>query len=424
MNEIAEKRTTIKDRTKIIQYLTAYSLIFLVLMYCCFFYWLRRYNKSIMCTYDGMNQHYLIFVYVGRWIRQIVYTVIKEHRIIIPMFDMGIGYGSDILTSLATHITDPFNWISALIPEYYTEQAYTAVLMAKLYISGLSFAFLCKTRNYDWKSSLIGSIVYVFAASSYIFPLWAFSLNMLYIFPLVIAGIDDLWNKRKSGLFLISFFWLFFNCFYFAYMAVILTVLYCLVLLFSNRRQYNTAGKITGQIIKYLLHGLAAAGLAMPILLPVLLSVSKSDRIGADFYVPVLYTADYYKKWFSGFTGSYMMSDRDCYIGYSALALVCVIFLFIQKRRYRRLKLEFSFLTVGMLIPAFGSMMNGFSYYANRWVFAYTLLISIIVTTVIPELRTMSRRQTKLLSGGGAQGTLSFLFLSMISAISKKPLYF
>ena len=389
-------------KRKTFKFLFSYTFLFLLLIGVCFLYWCNKYHKSIMCTYDGMNQHYLIFVYVGRWIRQIVSSLVREHQIVLPMFDMGIGYGSDVLTSLVTHITDPFNWISALVPEWLTEQAYTAVIMTKLYISGLSFAFLCRTRGYDWKNVLVGTVVYVFAASSYIFPLWAFSLNMLYIFPLVIVGIDDLWNKKKSWLFLLSFFWLFFNCFYFAYMAVILTVLYCLSLLISDRERCNTAGKIGRKVVKYLLHGAAAAGLAMPVLLPTLLTVSQSDRIGADFFVPTLYSADYYKKWISGFTSSYMMSDRDCYIGYGVLAFVCVISIFLQKRKYKKLKLEFVFLTAGMLIPAFGSMMNGFSYYANRWVFAYTLLIGIIVVTVLPDLKIMSGRQVGVLAAATA----------------------
>lgn len=387
-----------KKKNGIIEFICAYTAFTCLLITLCFLYWCKKYNKSIMCTYDGMNQHYLIFVYIGRWIRRILHSLFVNHRIVIPMFDMGIGYGSDVLLSLAEHIGDPFNWISVFIPSHYTEQAYTGILIAKLYLSGISFAFLCRKRKYNWKNVLAGAIVYVFAASSYILILQGFFLNMFYIFPVVIAGVDDLWKRRKSALFLIALFWMFSNCFYFSYMGIILIILYCGGTLIFERTQFKSWKDILEQIIKFLLHGIAAAGLAAPMLVPIFKMMSKSSRIGADFYLPALYSMDYYKKWITGFTSSYMMSNRDCYIGYATIALICVISLFLQKKRYGKLKLEFIVLTAGMLIPAFGSVMNGFSYYANRWVFAYTLLIAVIVAEILPELKTMEWKQKGILT--------------------------
>lgn len=43
--------------------------------------------------------------------------------------------------------------------------------------------------------------------------------------------------------------------------------------------------------------------------------------------------------------------------------------------------------TVALLIPVFGWAMNGFSYMANRWVWAYSLLVAYIVTTQWQKLR-------------------------------------
>ena len=385
----------IRNNTK--KFITLYTVLFCVLFYFCFLYWCQKYHKSIMCTYDGMNQHYLIFVYIGRWIRRIANSVFIDHQLTIPMFEIGIGYGGDVPTSLSAHLLDPFNWAAAFIPENHSGAAYTCVIIAKLYLAGISFAFLCKKRRYNWKNTLIGSLVYVFAASSYIFPLWAYFLNMLYLFPLIISGIDDLWKKKHSKLFLLSFSWLFINCFYFAYMVVILTVMYCTLKLFLERKQYRKIKDVVKIIGKFLINGVASAGLAFPALLPVLLLMSDSKRIGADFYRPFLYSVQYYKQWITGFTSSYMMSGRDCYIGYATVALVCVVVLFLQKQ-YQRLKIEFAVLTVGMLLPAFGSMMNGFSYSANRWVFAYTLLIAVIVTVVLPELRELTGRKKVILA--------------------------
>lgn len=398
MNEIAEKRTTIKDHTKVIQYLTAYSLIFLVLMYCCFFHWLRRYNKSIMCTNDSMNQHYLFFVYIGRWLRQCARIVFVEHSLSIPMFDMGIGYGGDILYSLSAHLADPFNWLSAIIPEYYTDKAYTLIIVLKLYLGGASFSFLGFRRRHSRRDVLIGTIVYVFSAYSYILILQPLFLNMLYIVPLVIAGADDLWNKKRSKMFLLAVFWAFANYFYFAYMTVVLLVLYCIGLLIRDRKYFCSGKRVLSQIMKYVLHSLCGVALAAPILVPVAVMMSGSQRVGADFYVPLLYSKEYYQNLLSGFSNSYMMMNRDCYIGFSMLALWCVGALFAEKGN-RRLKTEVIFLSAGACIPLFGSILNGGGYSANRWIFAYVLLISYVVVKVIDSIQYLPPAKLVLITG-------------------------
>lgn len=387
-----------KKKRSIAVYFFSYTALFAILFFFCYYYWMRKYNKSILCTQDAMNQHYLIFVYMGRWIRECLKTILFQHSFNIPMFDIAIGTGGDIIYSLCAHISDPFNWIAALIPESYSSQVFSVIIIFKLYLSGLSFSYLCFRRNKKKQFILIGALVYTFSASGYILILQPLFLNLLYLFPLFIAGVDDLWGKKKSGLFLFSAFLIFANYFYFAYMAVILGALYGLALLYFDRSNFQSIRAAVGQIGKYLLHGLLAAGLAMPILLPVVIMMRGSSRVGADFYVPPLYSGGEYKNFVSGFTSSYMMMGRDCYIGYCALTLTCIVVLFVAKGN-RRLRLEFLALTCGMCLPGFGWFMNGFSYCANRWVFAYTLLVSLIVVEVLPLLKELTARQMAVTAG-------------------------
>ncbi len=380
-----------------IQYLTVYSVIFIVLMYGCFFYWLRKYNKSIMCTNDSMNQHYLFFVYIGRWLRECARIIIIEHSLNIPMFDIGIGYGGDILYSLSAHITDPFNWFSAIVPEYLTAKVYTCIIVLKLYFGGVSFSFLGFRRHHNRRDVLIGAIVYVFSAYSYILILQPLFLNVLYIFPLVIVGADELWKKKESKLFLFAVFWAFENYFYFAYMIAGLLVLYCVGLLLRDRKLFYNGKLILSQIMKYVTHSIYAMALAAPVLVPVVIMMSGSQRVGADFYVPLLYSKEYYQSLFSGMSNSYMMLNRDCYIGFSMLALWCVGALFAEKGN-RRIKSEVIFLSIGACVPLFGSFLNGGGYSANRWIFAYVLLVSYAVVKGIGSFQCMRFRKFCLLT--------------------------
>ena len=48
-----------------------------------------------------MPQHLNSLAYYGEYLRGILYTLFVEHKCTMPMWDMHIGYGSDILTTLA-----------------------------------------------------------------------------------------------------------------------------------------------------------------------------------------------------------------------------------------------------------------------------------------------------------------------------------
>ena len=98
------------------KYIFIYSVIFTILFILCIGQWFCKYEKAYFRFYDGLDQHYLSFLYVGRWIREITGNIFINHNFSIPMWDMAIGYGGDILTTFSAYLGDPFNWISALIP--------------------------------------------------------------------------------------------------------------------------------------------------------------------------------------------------------------------------------------------------------------------------------------------------------------------
>lgn len=392
-----------------------YTVVFAVLFCLCFWCWNREYNKSIMSLYDGLTQYYLEFVYIGRWIRECAETLFVSHSLDIPMFDISIGFGDDIITMGSTHIADPFMWIFSLAPETYSEASYTWMIIAKLYCGGLSFLYLCNRRGYSRRASIIGAIVYVFSANSYILNMFAYFLNMLYIFPLVIAGADDLWRKKRSRLFLFSMAWLFFNAFYFAYMSTILLVFYCLLRMIEERDEFASVRLIFVQVGKYIVHVVLGAMLAMPLLLPVLNLMLSSQRIGADYERTILYSLDYYKNWFLGFISSYIMASRDCYIGYSVLAVAGIVILFAHRRQNTRLKVEFVLMTLGMLLPVWGSIMNGMSYSANRWNYAYTLVIAINVVLGVQALPRIAWHRV---------GDVALLAVAMVSVVVPAWLHF
>ena len=57
-------------------------------------------GKSLVWSHDGIPQHLNSLAYYGRYLREVLHTIFVEHKLELPMWDMNIGYGSDILTTL------------------------------------------------------------------------------------------------------------------------------------------------------------------------------------------------------------------------------------------------------------------------------------------------------------------------------------
>ncbi len=414
------------------KYIFIYSVIFTILFILCIGQWFCKYEKAYFRFYDGLDQHYLSFLYVGRWIREITGNIFINHNFSIPMWDMAIGYGGDILTTFSAYLGDPFNWISALIPEQYAEYVYAGVIIGKMYISGLAYSMYAFYHKKDAWSVLAGAIIYVFSGTMFIAFVQPFFINPMYLFPVLLLGVDKIFENESPKLFIFFLFLNFVNYFYFAYMSCVFVFLYCCVKYVFQDKSNRTFKSLICLLKKFVFCSVVAVGLSAAILFPIVMTIVKTDRLQLHHYLPLLYDKNYYSGLLAGFISSFWMGGKDCIIGFGAIALLCVIYLFVQKRRNRAIKIIFAVLSIGLCVPYFGHAMNGFNYAANRWVWAYCLCVAYIVTITLPELRDISYSNFFIIMGmvviyaliievfmhaGSHEITVTILFLMMCFAV-------
>lgn len=93
-----------------------YTLVFGIISF--FIYWQFEGNgKSLVWSHDGIPQHLNSLAYYGRYLREALYTIFVKHKLSLPMWDMNIGYGSDILTTLHYYVIgDPLTLLSVFVP--------------------------------------------------------------------------------------------------------------------------------------------------------------------------------------------------------------------------------------------------------------------------------------------------------------------
>lgn len=402
------------------KYYLLYTLLFAVTAYLVYrYFWMYR-KSFVDCgdAYgDGLVQHYQALSYYARYLRQILKTLLFEHRLEIPQWSFSIGYGSDIVATLHYYVIgDPFNLFSVFVPTRYLPYFYSGMVLVRLYCAGIAFSELCfytireKAGN---MAVLVGSLVYIFGMyGMHAGTKHPYFLNPMIAFPLLLLGIEKILRGKNPVCFILTVCVSACSNFYFFYMLALLTALYVLLRL---GMEYGLGRKKKfllqfGKITAYAVLGLV---MAMVIFLPVMLTILQDSRFGSAHTLNLLYTSKYYEKFLSGFLTSASIGNWN-FLGFAGIALVSVLLMFQKKGQYRFLKVSFLLLTVFLLIPAAGFVLNACAYASNRWNWAYALAVAYITAVMWPQLWRMSgREKSRILIG---LGVLTVLCLALDKA--------
>lgn len=126
-------------------------------------------------------------------------------------------------------------------------------------------------------------------------------------------------------------------------------------------------------------------------------------RVSGNMASLMLYPTVYYQGFAEAFLsfGSKKALEYWTCMGYGAAGLLGVLILFlVPGGKHRDLKAGWCGMLAMTLVPAAGSIMNGFTYPANRWIWAFGMLTAYIAVVAIPEIGALSWVRMAVLAGG------------------------
>ena len=389
------KKGIILDRKN---YYIVYTLMFCVLAFFVFMPFLIH-NKSLVYFGtngggDGLVSHYNTFVYYGKYLRSIIRTFLSTGKIVIPMWDMHIGYGQDIFQTLWYYaIGDPFAFLSVFIPTRFSEIGYCLMIIFEIYCAGLAFSYYAQFMNRKYPAVLIAALIYAFAAYplviSTLHPYFTLPMIML---PLLLTGVEKLLKANFSPFYVFIITLSAFSCFYFFYMLCIFVFLYALIR-YVELNKPSVKG-IFLYFIRFAWNSLLGIGMAAVMLFPVIYSLISTERVSISNYIPPVYSLGYYQKLLLLVMAG--MGDSYNHQGFTAIGLMCMLALFVlarEKRQYRSLAVSFTILILFECIPYIGHVLNGFAYVTNRWIWALGFCLAFTIATILPELRTIENKE-------------------------------
>lgn len=378
-------------------YFAIYTILFLGVAGLCFMGFLAS-NKSIIWGADGLKQHYTSLAYFGKYLRGIFRTFLSTGKISIPLWDFSIGYGSDVLSTLNYYVVgDPLNLLSVFVPASRTEYLFNFLVVFRMYLAGISFSCFSKIMNRGRFATLCGAFAYVFCS----FGLNAagrhpFFLNPMIYLPLLLIGIEKIFAKKKPYFFIGMVFVSAISNFYFFYMLSILIVIYAVIrfLFMCKESKLKNFFIYLRNFIVFYMTGLFFACITF---IPNIIALLSSERFSMDVEKSFFYNNHYYSRIFYNFLTNQRM-DGWTALGCSVIIFPAIVILFMKVKKNQELKIGFIILMLITTLPFLGRVMNGFSYPSNRWEWGLCFLLAFILTTMIPDLLKLKKKQVVIIS--------------------------
>ena len=111
-------------RKERLRYYSLYTVIFAVLSFLVFFIFIKNGRSFVYESNgeDGIAQHYMSLVYLGNYLRDILHNLFINHKLIIPQWDMTLGLGADVITTMNYYVLgDPLNLLAVFVSPEKTE---------------------------------------------------------------------------------------------------------------------------------------------------------------------------------------------------------------------------------------------------------------------------------------------------------------
>lgn len=385
-----------KEKKNNLKYYLAYSALFLLLAGMIYSVFIRNNKSFVYALYGDGHICFNSLIYYGRWLREIVLTLINEHRFVIPMWDMSVGYGADIIVTFNwMTLGDPLNLLAVFFSADKTEYLYGFLAILRLYLAGLAFSMFGLYQKNEKLPVLGGSLIYAFCG----FALFAgvrdvyFMSPMIYL-PLLFIGVDKIFKKEKPCLFILITALAGITNFYYFFMLTIWVFIYGVYRYFMLfKKDGLKLSQIGGWILKCTGYYMVGVSMAAVLLVPIIMQLLSSERFANQDYVPLLYSFDYYWKLLVRFISTESM-EAWTHLGFAPVCLTGIIILFLKKdKKYLPYKISFLMCVLFLMIPLVGSLMNAGSYVVNRWVWAFAMLVAYIFVKIWPEFFTLNNKE-------------------------------
>lgn len=183
------------------------------------------------------------------------------------LYSWDVGLGVNFAALYAYYLASPFNWLLILCPKAYVIEFMTYMIVLKIGLSGLSFAWYLK-KHCRTNSVGIGFFGIFYALSGY---MAAYSWNIMWLdciilFPMIVLGLEQLVKRGNGFFYCLTLGLSILSNYYISIMTCLFMVLYFIALLILEKP--GPVKKYAMACLRFGVYSLLAGALAAFVLLP------------------------------------------------------------------------------------------------------------------------------------------------------------
>lgn len=263
------------------------------------------------------------------------------------IYSFSQGLGDSFIGTFVYYLSSPFNLLLLLVPQGFIPQAILIIISLKVGAIGLSSYFYWSKRfdSYGKIYALTASLAY--ALSGFVL---AYNLNLMWLdsvimLPLVIEGIDRIFENKGFKFLLVTTFLTWLTNFYTGYMVLLFGFLYFLIQLFNNSSKKEN-------LKEYFKASIFGSLIDLAFLLPLLFELLQGKtRVDSQFNFNWQFSI--WKLISKLNTGSYSFDEMSSglpNIYFSSIFLILALLFFISKKFNWKLKLGYGLLLIFLLL--------------------------------------------------------------------------
>ena len=305
----------------------------------------------------------------------------ENDRTLYENYAFNKSIGGHTIGLIAYYLASPLNLIILLFPKELLANAILTIYLIKIGICSLTLAiYINKVYKKNDYSVLIFSLCYGLMSYNIVFHMNVMWIDGVMLLPLIALGIENIINKNKYKLYIVSLFLAIISNYYIAYMICIFSVLYFIYkgIIYKKINGKNILGFIGSSLI--------AGGLSGYLLIPVVLSLMTGKASLKNLSDGIYVTESIFSTLSKTIIGSYdynqiLSGPANIFCG--VIITVFLLLYFINEKiglRAKLLSAVFIFiLFLSFTINIFELLWHGFNYpvgfeYRNSFLFCFLII--------------------------------------------------
>ena len=303
------------------------------------------------------------------------------------------GIASSMYSTIFYYLSSPLNIVFILLKDINVIDIIPYLIVLKIGLCGLTMFIYLKHHYKETKTSmLIFSTCYALMAYNINYYFNIMWIDIVFLAPLVLLGLDKLMDENKASLYIVTLFLAILSNYYIAYMLCLFIVIYLvryLILNYNNKK--DTIKKIINFIVISLFTGLMCSFIIIPTLYELSLTakgISRAYDLNFNFDFNIL------SKLFMGTNSKSDILNENYMCLYSGLIILPLIYFYFKNKNISLKEKIVSLMIIIIMvlpyfIPVFNLLWHGFKFpicFNYRYSFLLNLYLIIIAYKSIKNI--------------------------------------